>query len=49
MAQASSVFPEEDAKECEEQLKGCKHTLAALFVSCYYNYHHEQPPDSRRF
>ena len=26
------MFPEEDAKECEQLLMGCKHTLAALFV-----------------
>jgi hypothetical protein len=25
------LFAEEDAKECEQLLKGCKHTLAALF------------------
>jgi len=49
MAQASSLFPEEDAKECEQLLKGCKHTLAALFVFCHRYCHHEQYPDNRRF
>jgi hypothetical protein len=26
------LFSEEDAKECEQLLKGCKHTLAAFFL-----------------